>query len=81
MQESVLTGEALAVAKSADAVVGADVPLADRVTAVYMNTAVTRGRGEVLVTDTGMAGETGRIADMLHKPSRGRHPCSGRSTP
>ncbi|GAA2644044.1 hypothetical protein GCM10010425_59780 [Streptomyces spororaveus] len=75
VQESVLTGEALAVAKSADAVVGADVPLADRVTAVYMNTAVTRGRGEVLVvTDTGMAGETGRIADMLHKAQPGPTP-------
>ncbi|MDK1347729.1 hypothetical protein QNO09_31490 [Streptomyces sp. 378] len=32
VQESVLTGEALAVAKSADATVGAEVPLADRVT-------------------------------------------------
>ncbi|MDX3866476.1 cation-translocating P-type ATPase [Streptomyces scabiei] len=74
VQESVLTGEALAVAKSADAAVGAEVLLADRVTAVYMNTAVTRGRGEVLVTDTGMAGETGRIADLLHKAQPGPTP-------
>ena len=74
VQESVLTGEAMAVAKSADATVGAEVPLADRVTAVYMNTAVTRGRGEVLVTDTGMAGETGRIADMLHQAQPGPTP-------
>ena len=74
VQESVLTGEAMAVAKSADATVGAEVPLADRVTAVYMNTAVTRGRGEAMVTDTGMAGETGRIADLLHQAQPGPTP-------
>lgn len=65
VQEAVLTGEAQAAAKSATARVEEQAPLADRVTAVFMNTAVTRGRGEMLVTATGMATETGRIADML----------------
>ena len=31
----------------------------------YMNTAVTRGRGEILVTSTGMGTEIGHIADLL----------------
>ncbi|MEU3792433.1 cation-translocating P-type ATPase [Streptomyces fructofermentans] len=74
IQESVLTGEAQAVSKDADAEVAPDAPLADRLTAVFMNTAVTRGRGEVLVTATGMSTETGRIADMLHSAKPGPTP-------
>lgn len=53
------------VGKSAVAAVAVDAPLAERTTAVFMNTSVTRGRGEMLVTATGMATETGRIADLL----------------
>ena len=46
VQESSLTGEAQPVAKSPSAEVDPDAPLGDRVAAVFMNTAVTRGRGE-----------------------------------
>jgi Ca2+-transporting ATPase len=45
VQESSLTGEAQPVAKSPSEEVDPDAPLGDRVTAVFMNTAVTRGRG------------------------------------
>ncbi|HEY9522470.1 MAG TPA: HAD-IC family P-type ATPase [Thermopolyspora sp.] len=71
-QESALTGEAHPAAKSATAVVAERTPPADRVTAMFMNTAVTRGRGEMLVTATGMATQTGRIAGLLTgvKPER-----------
>ena len=31
----------------------------------YMNTNVTRGAGEILVTTTGMGSEVGHIADIL----------------
>ena len=67
VQESSLTGEAQPVGKSAAAEVDERAPLGDQVTAVFMNTMVTRGRGEALVTATGMATETGRIAHMLHE--------------
>ncbi|WP_081240938.1 cation-translocating P-type ATPase [Streptomyces viridosporus] len=67
IQESSLTGEAQAVPKSADARIDPRAALGDRATAVFMNTTVTRGRGEVLVTATGMRTETGRIAHMLHE--------------
>ena len=67
VQESALTGEAQPVVKSATAEVDPQASLADRTTAVFMNTTVTRGRGEVLVTATGMATETGRIAHLLHE--------------
>ena len=74
VQEASLTGEAQPVTKSASARVDERAPLGDRVTAVYMNTMVTRGRGEVLVTVTGMATEMGRIASMLHAAKPGPTP-------
>ncbi len=67
IQESSLTGEAQAVAKSAGSRVEPGAALGDRTTAVFMNTTVTRGRGEVVVAATGMHTETGRIAHMLHE--------------
>ncbi|MEV1002311.1 cation-translocating P-type ATPase [Nonomuraea sp. NPDC050202] len=65
VRESELTGEAQPVAKSATARVEEGAPPADRTNALFMNTSVTRGRGEMLVTATGMATETGRIAGLL----------------
>lgn len=74
IQESMLTGEAQPVVKSTPVEVDEAAALGDRVNTVYMNTAVTRGRGEVLVTATGMRTEMGRIADMLHGAQAGQSP-------
>jgi Ca2+-transporting ATPase len=65
--ESALTGESLPVTKSTDAVAGAGTPLGDRTDMVYMNTDVTRGAGEFVVTATGMATEVGQISGMLEE--------------
>jgi P-type Ca2+ transporter type 2C len=65
IEEAALTGESLPVAKRTDPVPGADVPLGDRTCLAYMNTAVTRGRGELIVTGTGMDTEIGHIAGLL----------------
>jgi Ca2+-transporting ATPase len=65
IEEAALTGESLPVGKSVDPVPGEDVPLGDRTCMAYMNTSVTRGRGEMIVTETGMATEIGHIANML----------------
>src|SRR6478609_137901 len=67
IEEAALTGESLPVAKSTDRVVGEEIPLGDRTCMAYMNTSVTRGRGELIVTATGMDTEIGHIADMLSK--------------
>ena len=40
-------------------------PLGDRLDMAYMNSTVTRGRGEMVVTATGMNTEVGRISSML----------------
>ena len=65
IEEAALTGESLPVGKSIEPVPGADVPLGDRTCIAYMNTSVTRGRGEIIVTGTGMDTEIGHIADLL----------------
>ncbi len=65
IEEAGLTGESTPVSKSVDPVVGTDVPLGDRVDMAYMNSQVTRGRGEMVVTATGMSTEVGHISGML----------------
>jgi Ca2+-transporting ATPase len=65
IDESALTGESTPVGKSTAAVRGADIPLGDRTCMAYMNTSVTRGSAQLLVTTTGMATEVGRISGML----------------
>src|SRR5512132_4320615 len=65
IEEAALPGERLPVGKTTQPVQGSDVPLGDRTCVAYMNTSVTRGRGEMIVTATGMQTEIGHIADLL----------------
>ena len=65
VDESALTGESLPVAKGTEPVAGAGTPLGDRTDMVYMNTDVTRGAGEFVITATGMATEVGHISGLL----------------
>ena len=65
IEEAALTGESTPVLKSLEPVTGVDVPLGDRVDMAYMNSTVTRGRGEMVVTATGMETEVGQISGML----------------
>jgi P-type Ca2+ transporter type 2C len=74
IEEAALTGESLPVGKTTDPVQGADVPLGDRTCVAYMNTSVTRGRGEMIVTATGMQTEIGHIADLLAKTEAEKTP-------
>ncbi|MGB0126343.1 MAG: calcium-translocating P-type ATPase, PMCA-type [Rhodocyclaceae bacterium] len=74
IDEAALTGESHPVAKRSDAVVEPDAPLAERANMAYMNTVVTRGRAEMLVTATGMATEMGRLTGMLETATPGPTP-------
>jgi Ca2+-transporting ATPase len=65
IEEAGLTGESTPVLKDTAVVTGDDVPLGDRLDMAYMNTTITRGRGEMITTTTGMDTEMGRISDML----------------
>ncbi len=65
IREAALTGEANAVNKQSNLALKEDTPLGDRVNLVFQGTEVVLGRGKVLVTNTGMKTELGRIAEML----------------
>jgi Ca2+-transporting ATPase len=65
VREAALTGEAHAVNKQVDTQLPEDTPLGDRVNLVFQGTEVVHGRGTVLVTNTGMKTELGKIATLL----------------
>lgn len=72
--EAALTGESLPVSKGVERVDEPDAALGDRTDMVYMNTNVTRGTGEFLVTSTGMATEVGHISGMLQTQDESKSP-------
>src|SRR3954467_3148059 len=72
--EAALTGESLPVGKGVDAVATPDAALGDRTDMVYMNTNVTRGTGEFVVTATGMGTEVGHISGMLQRQEDSKSP-------
>jgi Ca2+-transporting ATPase len=63
--ESALTGESQPAEKNAAALPSGSLALGDRHNMLYMNTMITRGRAELLVTATGMSTEMGRISEQL----------------
>ena len=65
IDESALTGESHPVSKHTAALSNADVPLAERFNMAFMNSVITRGRAELLITATGMNTEMGRLANLL----------------
>ncbi len=74
IEEAALTGESVASPKDTGAITRPDVPLGDRLCMAFMNTAVTRGRGEMIVTTTGMGTEMGHIADLLNRTKSDKTP-------
>jgi len=74
IEEAALTGESLASPKDTGVIDKPEVPLGDRHCMAYMNTSVTRGRGEMIVTTTGMGTEMGHIAELLNKTEADKTP-------
>ncbi|HUV11477.1 MAG TPA: HAD-IC family P-type ATPase, partial [Acidimicrobiia bacterium] len=65
VDEASFTGESAPVAKDAAPVATRDAVLAELRSMGFMNTTVTRGRGELVVTATGMDTQIGEVAGML----------------
>jgi Ca2+-transporting ATPase len=65
IEEAALTGESVPSPKDATPTITEGAGIGDRTNMVFSNTQVTRGRGEFVVTETGMNTEIGRIADLL----------------
>ncbi|SDC56727.1 Ca2+-transporting ATPase [Sanguibacter gelidistatuariae] len=70
IQEAALTGEASPVGKSTAAIADPHIGTGDRVDMAFMSTEVTRGRGLLVVTTTGMGTEIGRVAGLLGSAGR-----------
>ena len=64
-QEAALTGESAPISKDPATIADPATALGDRSDMVFQNTQVTRGTGTIVVTETGMDTEMGRIASML----------------
>lgn len=64
INEMVLTGEWLSTEKNSDVLLK-QVPLADRDNMVYMGTVIEDGKGKVIVTETGVNSEIGKISEMV----------------
>jgi Ca2+-transporting ATPase len=65
IDEAALTGESHPVEKNINVVHDPNAGIGDRHCMAFMNTTVTRGRAEIVVTATGMSTEIGRIAGLL----------------
>jgi Ca2+-transporting ATPase len=65
VQEAALTGESESVEKHIRPLEDKDVGPGDRTNMVFMGTIVANGRATMVVTDTGMGTELGKIAAML----------------
>lgn len=77
-EEAALTGESVPVSKFIDIINLSDgtkdVPLGDRRNMVYMGSTVVYGRATVVITDTGMDTEMGKIAGALAQAEQGETP-------
>lgn len=73
VNESSLTGESTNVDKT-DAPLSGEFALADRTNMVYSSSLVTYGRAVVLVTETGMDTEIGRIAALMNATKEKKTP-------
>lgn len=65
IDESALTGESQPVAKNSSVLPAFDAAMGDRINMVYMNTILTKGRAELIVTATGSRTEMGLLSEEI----------------
>lgn len=80
VEEAALTGESLAISKTAETLTEADAPLGDRQNMAYKGTQITRGRALGVTVAVGMASELGKIASLLQQQRAIKTPLQKRLT-
>lgn len=70
IEEAALTGESHPVDKKSDVIRQQKVAMGDRTNMVFMGTVITYGRGQVLITETGMNSELGHLANLIQTVER-----------
>ncbi|KAF1299541.1 magnesium-transporting ATPase [Enterococcus sp. JM4C] len=78
VEESALTGESEAVEKEADFVGKEDESLGDQLNMIFKGCTVANGRGQAIVTATGMQTEMGKIAGLLNNHTAQKTPLQKR---
>ncbi len=74
VDESSLTGESTPITKHHSKLEKTSLALAERSNMLYMNSSVTHGHGEMIVTATGMNTEIGKLANLLAQTEEGATP-------
>ncbi len=78
IDEAMLTGESVPAEKSAEAALGEETPLAERINMAYSGTSVVYGRAVGVAVATGMNTEIGKIAGALQNAAEGETPLQKR---
>ena len=74
IDESALTGESTPTSKETHVLAEGELGPGDQINMAFMNTPVTHGSGEMIVTGTGSATELGRISAMLSTTKKEKSP-------
>ena len=74
VDESILTGESVQVAKHAETIRKVGAPLGDQRNMAFSGTTVVSGRAKAIVVKTGLATELGKIADSLNNTDKAKSP-------
>ena len=74
VDESVLTGESVQVAKNTERIGKLGAPLGDQRNMAFSGTTVVSGRAKAIVVKTGLATELGKIADSINNTDKAKSP-------
>lgn len=76
--EAALTGESMPIHKTADSLEAYDLSVADKRNMGFLGTVAASGKGYMIVTETGIQTELGKIASLLQKGSEEQTPLQKR---
>lgn len=74
VQEATLTGESMPIDKTSDSLESSDFSVADKRNMGFMGTLAVSGKGFMIVTETGLQTELGKIASILEKGTEEKTP-------